>query len=1113
MKHLFFSQQKRVTSATPLSRQARRLEKRRLAKAVKLLPVLLGMLAAAPAAQAQTPSWQAAESLNQGALGGTVYGQKTVVDASGNTLVTGYYNGKVVIGGTTLVSAGGSDIFVGKLDASGNWLWVKSAGGTSADYGNSVALDASGNVLLTGNCYTTAQFGSLSVSITSGVHTFVAKLDTNGVHTFVAKLDTNGNWLWVKASTGSGIDVGMAVATDASGNVVVTGYTGGTSSYGSTAITASGNYYDGFVAKLDGSGNWLWAKGFGGSSSDQGSGIATDASGNIFMTGLITGAVSFGGTNLTGAGGYDIVVAKLNASGAWQWAKQAGGSGYDQGNGIALDASGNVFAIGTYSGTGSFGGTSLTSAGNDDLAVLKLSNSGTWLWAKSAGGANRDQGNSIAVDATGNALIAGTFNNSINFGSTSLLSADYSDNLAVASLSSSGAWNWAKNSAGTGSGIAADASGNAVVTGTVSGATTLGSTTLVSNDTNPTLLVAKTSATSWLWAAQANNGASTTITATTADASGNMLVAGTFTGITNFGTSTLTSSGSTDGFVGKRDAGGNWLWVKKVGGVNRDAVASLVLDNSGNVLLTGTFTGTATVGGTTLTSPAQYGSQLFAAKLDASGTVLWAKAATGSNAYMTATSLTADGSGNVLLTGSFYGTASFGSTSLTSTGQYDAQPFVAKLDASGSWLWAKTAPSTADAVANGIQVDSNGNAFLTGSFLDQVTFGSTTLASSAQYTYSTFIAKMDAAGNWLWAKGPTSTASGEGSSLAVDGSGNVVVTGYFSGTATFGSTSLTSAGTYNYSIFLTKLDGSGNWLWAKASAGTSSQQSTDLVLDGGGNAVLTGYFDGTATFGNTSLTSAGGADVVVAKADATGNWLWAKQAGGDGYDQAMTLALDASGNVVVGGSFQASNSYGPNASASFGALTIAGPPSGNTGFVAALVSPLAIVSFTPDNGPAGTSVVLTGRGFTSVSSVSFNGTAAPGFVVNSATQITVNVPAGATTGPVSVVTSAGTATSTTPFTVPADLVVSTPQAIGGTYRNVTVTGSGAATLTSNLAVTGTLTVQSGGQLNTKTYIVSGGGFVLADGATLSIGSAAGIAATGSTGSIQTTARTFSAAAS
>jgi hypothetical protein len=174
----------------------------------------------------------------------------------------------------------------------------------------------------------------------------------------------------------------------------------------------------------------------------------------------------------------------------------------------------------------------------------------------------------------------------------------------------------------------------------------------------------------------------------------------------------------------------------------------------------------------------------------------------------------------------------------------------------------------------------------------------------------------------------------------------------------------------------------------------------------------------------------------------------------------------------------------------------------------------AITSFAATSGPVGTQVVVAGANFTGASSVKFNGIAAS-FTVNSAAQLTATVPAGATTGTITVTTPAGTATSTQAFTVvaPADLMVSTSQTLDGTYRNVTITSTGNATLTGTLNVTGTLTVQDGGQLNTKTYTVTGSSFVLADGGTLSIGSPSGITASGNTGSIQTTTRTFASDAS
>ncbi|MCC2547141.1 IPT/TIG domain-containing protein [Hymenobacter sp. BT175] len=164
-----------------------------------------------------------------------------------------------------------------------------------------------------------------------------------------------------------------------------------------------------------------------------------------------------------------------------------------------------------------------------------------------------------------------------------------------------------------------------------------------------------------------------------------------------------------------------------------------------------------------------------------------------------------------------------------------------------------------------------------------------------------------------------------------------------------------------------------------------------------------------------------------------------------------------------------------------------------------------ISGFTPGSGPAGTSVTISGTNLTGTTAVAFNGTAAPGFTVNSATQITVSVPTGATSGTISVTTPSGTATSSQSFSVTAgDLTVTSAQIItGGSYNNVTITSSGALRLDGPLSVAGSFTVQSGGQLVTNCQPITGAGsFTLQSGAQLSICDAGGITASGNAGAVQ-----------
>jgi len=304
---------------------------------------------------AQIEVWQWAKQ-----AGGTYWdeGCDIAIDSSGNSYVTGFFKETASFGSTTLTSSGSTDIFIAKLDSSGNWLWAKKAGGTSPDYSWSIATDSSGNSYVTGSFREIASFGSTTLT------------SSGDADIFVAKLDSSGNWLWVKQAGGTDYNTGCGIAIDSSGKSYVTGLFSGTASFGSTNLTSSGQD-DIFVAKLDSSGNWLWAQKAGGTNNDEGRSIAIDSSGKSYVTGLFSGTASFGTTTLTSSGSYDIFVAKLDSSGNWLWAKKAGGTLWDWSNGIATDSSGNTYLTGYFSGTASFGGINLTSSGGEDIFVAK----------------------------------------------------------------------------------------------------------------------------------------------------------------------------------------------------------------------------------------------------------------------------------------------------------------------------------------------------------------------------------------------------------------------------------------------------------------------------------------------------------------------------------------------------------------------------------------------------------------------------------------------------------------------------------------------------------------------------------------------------------------------
>jgi hypothetical protein len=206
---------------------------------------------------------------------------------------------------------------------------------------------------------------------------------------------------------------------------LVTGYFTGTVDFGGGPLTSAGGY-DIYVAKLSGvDGAHLWSRRFGSTSHDVGYGIAADASGNVLVSGYIQGTVDFGGGPLTSAGGYDIFVVKLSgANGAHLWSQRFGDTDHDLGYDVAADRSGNALLAGNFSGTVDFGGGPLTSAGSRDIFVAKFSGAdGSHLWSKRFGATDYDVPYAVTADGSGNVIVTGSFYGTVDFGGGPLTSA------------------------------------------------------------------------------------------------------------------------------------------------------------------------------------------------------------------------------------------------------------------------------------------------------------------------------------------------------------------------------------------------------------------------------------------------------------------------------------------------------------------------------------------------------------------------------------------------------------------------------------------------------------------------------------------------------------------
>ncbi len=429
---------------------------------------------------AQTPVFQWAKG-----MGGTGndWGQSITTDAAGNVYTTGFFEGTADFdpgsGVFNLTAAGGADLFISKLDASGNFLWAKSVGGVSNDMGIFIAADAAGNTYITGRFQDTADFDP---------GTGIYNLSAAGLFDiFILKLDVSGNFIWAKSMGGAGNDYGYGIALDAAANSYVIGTFEGTVDFdpdaGVVNLTSAGSS-DIFITKLNSSGNLIWAKNAGGTSGDQGAAIALDAVGNIYTTGYFSDTADFdpgaGTANLISAGGIDIFLCKSDPSGNLLWAKNMGGDLVDEGCSVAVDAGGNVFSTGIFSGTADFdpgpGTVNLISGGGNDMFISKLDASGNFVWAKQLEGSGSNDGYSIATDAAGNIYTTGELNGTADFnpgpGVFNLTSAGV-DDVFILKLNNSGDLVWAKNMGGTGYddgyGITVDTHDNVYTTGFFSG--------------------------------------------------------------------------------------------------------------------------------------------------------------------------------------------------------------------------------------------------------------------------------------------------------------------------------------------------------------------------------------------------------------------------------------------------------------------------------------------------------------------------------------------------------------------------------------------------------------------------------------------------------------------
>lgn len=366
-----------------------------------------------------------------------------VVDNSGNSFLTGHFTGTTDFGGTSLIATGYSDIFLLKYDADGNLAWVRQDGGSSTstlncDQGEGVTIDGSGNLLVTGTFSDTSYFDTDSL-VSAGAGDM-----------FLAKYDGSGNVVWITRAGGAERDFGRDIAIDPSDDVFVVGEFRVTASVGDTSFTSPGvNSPDIFVAKYSSDGTFLWAR--HGTSAKQviEPVIATDGSGNCIITGRYTDSIDFDGNVLSETGTH-VFLTKYDGSGNVLWTRTSSGTGYDIGSDIDTGSSDDIYVTGSFMTTVNFGDTTLNSVNTvyPEAFTVKYANNGDFIWARGIAGviANFDQieGKGISISSEDACLVTGFYIGSAVFADTTLSNyIPLSARGFAARYESDGAFTWA----------------------------------------------------------------------------------------------------------------------------------------------------------------------------------------------------------------------------------------------------------------------------------------------------------------------------------------------------------------------------------------------------------------------------------------------------------------------------------------------------------------------------------------------------------------------------------------------------------------------------------------------------------------------------------------------
>lgn len=401
------------------------------------------------------------------------------------------------------------------------------------------------------------------------------------------------------------------------------------------------------------------------------------------------------------------------------------------------------------------------------------------------------------------------------------------------------------------------------------------------------------------------------------DSDGNIYLTTDYTAASlTIGSTTLTNTeaGYGDFAIIKYNNLGDVLWVKNFGGTRHDSVTSITTDANGNFYVAGSYQTSMTIGTATLNDP-DNGS--FIGKFDTNGNLVWIKDASNVNDYVTLSSILTDAAGNIYIGGTYFSPTLTLDSVVINYEDYSAtnntrRSFIAKLNASGNCIWARSSQSNTPNVFGvsmfDLDVDTQGNVYTVGNFANNVVhFGSITLTKTitSDFNSNMYIVKYDANGNALWGFSTGSQYQNNTASQTVktDLNDNVYVSGYFTNTINVGNTTLMAAG--GSQMFTIKFNSAGVVQWAKHPTSNTYDAIQSSDIDENGNLIVAGMaFSSSINFGNgVVLNSDGQGALFVAKYNPAGTAVWGRVVGNLNANNWLSIDCKTGNEIYVAGSF------------------------------------------------------------------------------------------------------------------------------------------------------------------------------------------------------------------